>query len=29
MKKRFFAIISSIALFIALLPSAYADTYNN
>ena len=29
MKKRFFAIISSIALFITLLPSVYADTYNN
>lgn len=29
MKKRLFAVISSLALFITLLPNAYADTYNN
>lgn len=29
MKKRLFAVISSLALFITLLPNVYADTYNN
>lgn len=29
MKKRIFALIGSLALFIALLPNAYADTYIN
>lgn len=29
MKKRFFAVISALAIFISFLPNVFADTYNN